>query len=724
MAKKWDDLSTEEKARILREYGGEKYEKAWAQANGGKGLTDEQLVNSPVLWPEVNDANGNRVPFESMGDAYISELGAGRDNDSNLDNPSDRDPNSGAPKSRGAVSDITGVNSGSVLEYDPMRGISDADMATYSGVRPGVVLDPAAYERNAVGSSALTLAASERAALARRDAERFAIDANGLPVVDPMMIANPDAIRASTINPEQTNTRGAFDGTQRQVSNATDTVEALMGRSGTRGMMAASDMARAAAEGRAPSAAEQMFLGAGAEAATAYDRIAQQAAIEARNKANALRMQQNAMAAGQRGAVSGLANLSAMNNAALGEAQLYQQALDAQQRASIEATGAMTDSQYKAAATRAGEMADARALYAQIETQLRAGNIQAASELAKLAGITLSAEGQVLGVNQANTAAVNDARTQNVANNLAAQQATAANQIQVGQANAANSLAAQTTNAGNTVNVLQANQNAALGATSQDDAAKQAYDAMILNQAEADRQAAILAQQNKQETLDKQADRLANVYTGNATTSAQLTAAREQADAQQSGALIGTAGAIVGGVIAGAPGAAAGGAGGAEAGRRLESDERSKTVTGPAPTPNFQAAAPGGQYRVAPTAIPQDSGQLANQLAQPSGGWSNMRVSQPQSMRPPPPGSQARQLNAATGNYAPPVPPTDFRRARDERYVYNNDPTKTQYTGPMAQQLPTNVQLPGPNGRRYVDTGRLAMNLASAVGDLQRRLGV
>lgn len=696
MAKKWDDLSTEEKARVLREYAGEWGERAWGD------ISDEELVANPMLWPEAYDDEGNTANLESQGDVMISELGAGRDmqsSQSRWDKPHQANT---APETREAVSDITGVTVQNSQNYDPLRGVSESDMDSFSGVRPGTVLDPSAYERNAIGTQALGLTASERANLGQRDANRFAIDANGLPVVDPMMIANPDAIRASTINAEQTNTRGAFDGTQRQVGQAQSTVENIMGRDGTRGMMAAGDMARAAAEGRAPSAAEQMYLGAGADAATAYDRIAQQAAIESRNKANALRMQQNAMAAGQRGAVSGLANLQAMNNSALGEAQLYQQALDAQQRANIEATGAMTQAQYQAAAARASEMEGARALYAQIETQLRAGNIQAASELAKLAGITLSAEGQVLGVNQANTEAVNAARAQNASNDLAAQQANSANQLAVGQANAANSLSAQTTNAGNTVNVLQANQSTALGATAQDDAAKQAYDAMILSEAERDRQAAILATQNQQETVDKQADRLANVYTGNMTTSAQLTAGREAAQAQQNAALVGTAGAIVGGVIAGAPGAAAGGAGGSAAGREL-SDERSKTVTGPAPTPDFRAAASGPQqYRVAPTAIPQDSGQLANRLA----------------------GSQARQLNAMTGNYAPPVPPKDFRRARDERYLYNGDPTRTQYTGPMAQQLPTNVQTPGPGGQRYVDTGRLAMNLASAVGDLQRKLGV
>lgn len=723
--KKWDDLSTKDKARVLREYANS--DPAYAKAY--EKLTDEQLVNSPMLWPLIDDPNkpGSYVPPEKMGDAYVSELAAGRTAGSQ---PRLKDAD--APGTNNAVSDITGVSTGpggsNVDSYDPLRGLSDNDVKTFSGVRPGSVLQRDDFERTPLGDAALGVAIGQRGELQGRDANRLDVDPRDIPRIDPMMIANPNAIRATsvqlpndirarTINPETTDTTDAFRGTQWQVTDARRNINSILGEGGQAGMQNAADMANAAAMGLTPSQAEQMYLGAGAEAATAYDRIAHQAYVDSRNQAGALRRQQQAMAAGQRGSVSGLANLQAMNNSALGEAQLYQQALDTKARAGIEATGAMTDAQYKAAGARADEMAQARALYAQIETALRSGNIQAAQELGRLAGITLDAEGRVLSVKQDNTNQVNNAITQNVANDLIAQQnsatnrinvgttnaandlagqiQTADNQIQVGTVNAANNLTGQIQTADNTRQVIQGNQNTALGVTANDDGMRQAYDGMILGETEADRQANITYGQNSQQVVDNAADRLANTYTGKEARSTAYQTAREARQSQQTGAIVGAGGAILGGLIA--------------------SDERMKTITGPAPAPNFTGAAQPqqpqmGGYQVSPTAIPQgpaqprDAGSLAYSLAQPQ--------------------QQAQQLNRMTGNYAPPVPPTDFRRAKDERYTYRNDPTRTQYTGPMAQQLPTNAQTPGPNGQRYVDTGRLAMNLASAVGDIQRRLGV
>jgi hypothetical protein len=70
------------------------------------------------------------------------------------------------------------------------------------------------------------------------------------------------------------------------------------------------------------------------------------------------------------------------------------------------------------------------------------------------------------------------------------------------------------------------------------------------------------------------------------------------------------------------------------------------------------------------------------------------------------------------------APTGDFRQAKDSVYTYKSDPSQTVYKGPMAQQLPANVQTRGPGGMRYVDTSRLAMNLASAVGRLQKKVGV
>jgi len=688
MAKKWENLTAAEKGKVARTYANEVVGADSQIAQSMNGLTDEEIGNDPNKWPYIsedgkaafgtdysltntgqygNDGGGTNLGNMDTGEYMLATLRQqGHPLPQMIEDGTSADYEVGNPgKYEQADYDAAAD------EYDPNRGLSQRDFETYAGVRPGTRLNEGAYDRDGAGTAALLTAGKQRNEVAGRPDDRYNIDPNAVPVIDPMTISNPAAIEAQRIRAEQTNTADAFEQTYDQTQRTGEVFDNILSR-GAAGMQSASAMARDAAQGKTMSQAEILHLAAGSQAKTAYERIAEQAAIDSRNKANALRMQQQAMAAGQRGAVSGSANLQAMNNAALGEAQLYQQALDTKRLMNVEATGAMTNAQQQAAAVRAQEMADARSLYAQIETQLRAGNIQAAQGLADLAGVTLSADGQILSAQAQNTQMENAARTTNAANDLAAQSTNAANQLTVGQTNASNDLAAQTTNAATTTSVLQSNQGAQQNAVAQDDAAGLAYDQLLLGETEADRQARILREQNKQEIADRQATLLGNIYTGNATNQTALTAAENERKSRESGAIVGAIGTIAGAAIA--------------------SDERMKTVKGGAPTPDFRATA--GGVNVSPRAIPQDSGQLAGELAR------------------------------RTGSNTPPVGPTDFTRARDERYVYKGDPTKTNYTGPMAQQLPTNVQLPGPNGRRYVDTGRLTMNLASAVGDLQRRVGL
>jgi hypothetical protein len=66
----------------------------------------------------------------------------------------------------------------------------------------------------------------------------------------------------------------------------------------------------------------------------------------------------------------------------------------------------------------------------------------------------------------------------------------------------------------------------------------------------------------------------------------------------------------------------------------------------------------------------------------------------------------------------------DFRKTRNARYRYK-DPDKHGkgvFDGPMAQELPESVVAEDEDGVLRVDTGRLALLMSSAVGDLQKRL--
>jgi hypothetical protein len=654
--KKWNELSTTEKARIIREFGGKDYD-----AVLGK-LTDEQLVASPQLWPPPDKSGSGQNAAQwtedgsGYGDYYVSSLAEGY----NLPALNGHEP----AGQKTAVADITGsgqagagnVGQNAVDSYDPQRGVSREESKGFSGVRPGVVLDPKAYERDATSRGQMTLVGNERQRMNGRDANRYAIDPNAVPQVTAQTVRTPEDIVAERIAARTTDTTGAYRDTQSQVGRAEQSVQDIMGARGSAGLRSAGEMARDAAMGKAPSAAESMFAAAGAEGQSAYERIARQAAIDVRNRTNSIRSSQAALAAGQRGAVSGAANLQAMNNTALAQTQLSQQALDVQTQAQADAIQAQRDAQYRAAAGRADEMAAARTLSFQIEDAIRRGDIEAAKQLTALAETTRMREGDTLRANETNTAAMNRASEMNAANSLTAQQATAGNQIQVGTVNSANSLAASQANAGNTTSVLQSNQGASSATGQTDTAAKLSYDQLILEEQERDRQARILATQNQQQTVSGEADRLANVYTGQATNRTALAQAREEREARENAGLVQGAATVGAAAIS-------------------LSDSRAKNIEGYAKAPDFRKAT-----------APRDSASLVQSIVPRRSG--------------------------------------DFRAARDANYTYKGDPSRTRYTGPMAQQLPANVQTRGPGGARYVDTARLAMNLASAVGRLQKKVGV
>lgn len=69
----------------------------------------------------------------------------------------------------------------------------------------------------------------------------------------------------------------------------------------------------------------------------------------------------------------------------------------------------------------------------------------------------------------------------------------------------------------------------------------------------------------------------------------------------------------------------------------------------------------------------------------------------------------------------------DFSKAGSYEYEYKNPKADGaapgRHSGPMAQELPKSMLKRGDDGLLRVDIGRLALSLASAMGDVQRRLG-
>jgi hypothetical protein len=69
----------------------------------------------------------------------------------------------------------------------------------------------------------------------------------------------------------------------------------------------------------------------------------------------------------------------------------------------------------------------------------------------------------------------------------------------------------------------------------------------------------------------------------------------------------------------------------------------------------------------------------------------------------------------------------DFTKTKSKKYRYK-DPKVSgaddrEHIGPMAQELPKSAIIEGDDGKLRVDVGRLALSLASAMGDVQRKLG-
>lgn len=517
--------------------------------------------------------------------------------------------------------------------------------SSVSRILPGVTIDQTAYADTAAEANDQQRARDLAIELAGRDANRNAID----PSTTPMVIGAAPVVSRG-VSTRATDTDGAFFETERDVRQAEDIVKGILTNTG--GMQSAAEMAGAAARGETPSAAAAMYERAGAQTANQYNQIALDSQQRARSDAASLRAMQAALAAGQRGAVSGAANLQAMNNSALAESRIKQEALDASARAQSAAIAAGQDASYQAAAARASEMASSRELYARIQEALRQGDIATAQQLAALAATQQRAESEVLGVEAANTAAHNQGQQFNSSQDFQAQTFNNSQENDI-----------RTDNANRKTGVMQGNQSAAITTGNADTAAVLDAQGTVLNESARDRDARIALERDYGGQVFDNADRAAGYtdYLDRRGDIARAGAERDQArQDQRTAGYLNAGGAVVTAGISGLANTDS---------EDLQSDERTKNIKGPSGTPDFRGAAPRSQSDLAKQSL-------------------------------------------------------NYTRARDSRYTYKGDPTRTEYRGPMAQQLPVNVRTKGPGGVEFVNQKRLAMNLASAVGRLQQKVGV
>jgi hypothetical protein len=388
----WDELTTQQKAAIVRSY----LEEQGSQNIGGgegslqldpAGLSDEQLVQVYSQAPgQIGlvgiDGQSMTNTLQATGSpTYWGMLGMEPPPGTGEAGPYGQAYQNGQP---------------TIHTYDPNRGLTPENFANYTGVAPGVSIDLRKYGPSAELQSA-TAYQQELADYYRGlDANRWNIDPSALAPVDTYTY-DPATADVYTTDVSET-----FDPTRQQLGYANDVLGYALDTNGTP-LGQAAELQYLAATGQAPSAAD----------------------LSLNRDANALFAQQMSMAARARGsASSGLATMNAQNNAALGYANLIGNADIA----------------------RANEMTAARAGLAQTGLGIRQGDLAGAGQAASNAQQMYSINNSELQAGQANTTALNQGSQFNtgVRND--------ANQFNVGQmqsADAANALQLKQTLEGN-----------------------------------------------------------------------------------------------------------------------------------------------------------------------------------------------------------------------------------------------------------------------------------
>lgn len=427
----WDELSPAERGAIIRAYGGPEYEAALAQGNGGAGITDEQLGNSPVLWPPVVEADGDLAPPGSE-QIYVDTLRANGnqtmiaiDNGTWESGPNGQtlaygDPTNGQGNPYGGGS-ATADGSYNFHTYDPSRGLTDFNFEAYTGVNPGVTIDTSKYLADEQMLQDQQLVRDMADYYRELDPNRWAIDPNDVGQVDTY------TYDPATADIYTTNIDGVFDPTRQQLDYANQLNDYAAQLDGSH-LGNAAELQYLAATGQTPLIADMRLAG----------------------DAGRMEAQQLSMAARARGSSgAGLALMNAQNNAQLGYLGLAQAADIA----------------------RVDEMNRAREAYAQTGNAVRQGDLSAASQAAQIGQ-------QLYGVNNAELAA-GQANTQ---------QLNAGSQYNTGVANEANVFNANASSAADQFNVntvrdtLDKNRVAGMTAESGDRGLSQAYDTMALNE--------------------------------------------------------------------------------------------------------------------------------------------------------------------------------------------------------------------------------------------------
>lgn len=371
------------------------------------------------------------------------------------------------------------------LPYDPNRGVSQADKDWYTGVRPGASIDIEKYGRTPEEQAHADYVRDYLASLGDLDPNRFAIDTGDLLPVDTFTY-DPALAAIYGVDPSM-----SFDETRAQLDYANALNAYAADVNGTY-LGEAAALQAAAARGESP-----LFA-------------------DARLQRDAERMfQQQMMAAARaRGSSSaGLAARQAMNNSMFGLGQLTNDAN----------------------AARVQEMNLARDAYANTGATIRQGDLAAAGQAADIGQLIYGINNAELGADMFNTDAMNrGALSDQSAQNEAAQ-------FNVGQ-----SAAAGAANSQMVYNTLTGNMDRAMGAEERDRAYHGSYVDRVTDMDRDENSRRILGEQNFNETVQNEASRLANVYTGNATNVTQLTGQREAAAGQRDAAMVGAIGSVVG----------------------------------------------------------------------------------------------------------------------------------------------------------------------------------
>jgi hypothetical protein len=538
----------------------------------------------------------------------------------------------------------------------------------------------------------------------------------------------------------------AYDG-----SNTTDALAAYnqaLGRTGTTTDQAtALALQRQSALGLGPSVAVQQQQQATSEAAAAFAASGSAASAQYRQAADLAARQQMSMAAGARGSMSGLALLNAQNNAQAGSYEASLQAGQAQQQADIQAARALESGGYAAAGLRAQEQIAAQGQYSDTASGVRAQTLAQANAYSDYTAQQAALDSQLYGADltaeQARQAAYNEYAARNqqsteLGYSTAAQAAEsyAARQMQ------ASTLEYQTQTQAYEDWAARQQQNNAL----EYQTAAQSYESAAARQLQAD---TLEYQTQAQAYQDWSAQQLQaqqynvstgldnyNAYADRVNQTQQLNASQMQANQQATMAYQQANQAATNT-------AAVNNQNSATAQAALKQQGMLAGASGAADQANTQAA----QYLSGIEAQNESLSHRADRIANWDAGVSTTAM---QSGTQAYLAGQARDdanTNAAIAggatvlaaavaasdervkNVYGQAPPADFRGTRDYSYRYNAAAEgmpgvdSASHIGPMAQDLPRDVVITDAAGREMVDTTRLALRSAAAIGALQRRQG-